>query len=287
MQEIATNVFIETDYEGVTLGAIRSSQGLVIIDSPFKPDDTRAWRLALLTLGGGAERFLINLDAHFDRTLGTRGMETTVIGSDRMTAVFKTRSVTFKTQHAETGADWEQGNAFGTIRWSPPEISFSDRMMIHWEEFSINVEVHPGPASGSAWVYLPEQKVLFVGDAVLANQPPFLSYADLDAWKASLDELAAPKYKNHLIVGGRNGLVSQKDIQKHRHFLDVVGDRLLEMSGKNLPAQETEHLVPSLLREYRIPPEKVMQSTHRLRWGLHQFYARHYHPASVEAEDQN
>ncbi len=24
-----------------------------------------------------------------------------------------------------------------------------------------------------------------------------------------------------------------------------------------------------------------------LRWGLYQFYARHYHPASVEAEDQN
>lgn len=287
MQEIAPHVYIETSYDGVTLGAIRGDHGMVLIDSPFKPDDTRAWRTALLGLGGGAERLLINLDAHFDRTLGTRAMEATVIGSDRMSAVFKTRSVTFKTQHAETGADWEQGNAFGTIRWAPPEISFSDRMEIHITSFPIVIEYHPGPASGSAWVHLPEQKVLFVGDAVLANQPPFLSYADLEAWKASLDELSDPKYKNHIIVGGRNGQVSPKDIKVHRHFLEIVDERLRSMSEKKLPVQETEKLVPALLREYHIPAEKLQQSTHRLRWGLYQFYARHYHPASVEAEDQN
>jgi glyoxylase-like metal-dependent hydrolase (beta-lactamase superfamily II) len=287
MQEIAARVFIETDYDGVTLGAICCSQGLVLIDSPFKPDDTRAWRSELYNLGGGAERLLINLDAHFDRTLGTRGMEATVIGNDRMAAVFKTRSVTFKTQHAETGADWEQGSAFGTIRWAPPEISFSDRMEIHSEEFPIVVEYHPGPASGSAWVHLPEQKVLFVGDAVIASQPPFLSYADLEAWIDSLDELAGPRYKNHQIIGGRNRLVNQKDIHKHRRFLEIVGEKLFAMSEQKLPAQETESLVPGLLREFRIPAEKSLQSTHRLRWGLHQFYARHYHPASVEAEDLN
>jgi glyoxylase-like metal-dependent hydrolase (beta-lactamase superfamily II) len=287
MQEIAANVFIETDYEGVTLGAIRSTQGLLLIDSPFKPDDTRAWRLALLNLGAGAERLLINLDAHFDRTLGTRAMESTVIGTDRMAAVFKTRSVTFKTQHAETGADWEQGNAFGTIRWAPPEISFSERMEIQWEQFPIMMEYHPGPASGSAWVHLPEQKILFVGDAVLANQPPFLSYADMEAWKKSLDDLALPQYRDHLIIGGRNGLVNHKDIQRHRHFLDIISEKLFAMSEQKLPVQETERLVPGLLREYRIPAEKMLQSTHRLRWGLYQFYARHYNPASVEAEDQN
>ncbi|MHC1781632.1 MAG: MBL fold metallo-hydrolase [Anaerolineaceae bacterium] len=287
MQEIAANVFIETNYEGVTLGAIQTNQGLVLIDSPFKPDDTRVWRSALLNLGGGAERMLVNLDAHFDRTLGTRAMESTVIGSDRMAAVFKTRSVTFKTQHAETGADWEQGNAFGTIRWAPPEISFSESMEIHWDGFPIVIEVHAGPASGSVWVHLPEQKILFVGDAVLSNQPPFLSYADLGAWKNSLDELTLPKYQDHLFVGGRNGLVDQKAIKIHRHFLDIVDEKLRMVSEQKLPVQDTENLVPGLLREYHIPPEKIMQCTYRLRWGLYQYFARHYHPASVEAEDQN
>lgn len=287
MQEIAPHVFIETAYEGVTLGAIQGDHGLVLIDSPFKPEDTRSWRSALLNLSGGVERLLINLDAHFDRTLGTRGMESTVIGSDRMAAVFKTRSVTFKTQHAETGADWEQGNAFGTIRWAPPEISFGESMEIHMSDFPILIEFHPGPASGSAWVHLPDQKVLFLGDAVLADQPPFLSYADLDAWKNSLDELSQPRYADHTLIGGRDGQITMEDVRVHRRFLEIVDERLHAMSEKKAPVQETEKLVPDLLREYKIAPGKMVQCTHRLRWGLYQFYARHYHPASVEAEDQN
>lgn len=287
MQEIAPHVFIDTSFEGVTLGAIRGDHGLVLIDSPFKPEDTRSWRAALLNLSGGVERLLINLDAHFDRTLGTRAMESTVIGTDKMAAVFKTRSVTFKTQHAETGADWEQGNAFGTIRWAPPEISFSESMEIHWSSYPIMIEYHSGPASGSAWVHLPEQRVVFVGDAVLANQPPFLSYADLDAWKISLTNLTQPEFQDHIIIGGRNGIVSQKDIQIHLHFLETVDEKLRQLSEKKIPVQETEKLVPDLLREFDIPAEKIIQCTHRLRWGLYQFYARHYHPSSVEAEDQN
>ena len=70
MQEIVPNVYIETGYAGVTLGAINWPHGLVLIDAPFRPEDTRSWRSALLNLGGGVDRVLVQLDAHPDRTLG-------------------------------------------------------------------------------------------------------------------------------------------------------------------------------------------------------------------------
>ena len=35
MQEIGTNVYIETDYAGVTLGLIKSGNGMILIDAPF------------------------------------------------------------------------------------------------------------------------------------------------------------------------------------------------------------------------------------------------------------
>ena len=98
MQEIAPHVYIEPGYAGVTLGAINWPHGLILLDSPFRQEDTRSWRSALLNLGSGAERMLVNLDAHFDRTLGTRAMDCTVVGHEKMAQAFRNRPVTFKTQ---------------------------------------------------------------------------------------------------------------------------------------------------------------------------------------------
>ncbi len=79
MQEIANNIFIETQYPGVTLGAIGRKHGLVLIDAPFRQDDARSWRSALLNLGGGITNIMIQLDAHMDRTMGAKAMECTIL----------------------------------------------------------------------------------------------------------------------------------------------------------------------------------------------------------------
>jgi hypothetical protein len=66
MQEITPQVYIETGYAGVTLGAINWPHGLILIDSPFRADDARSWRSSLLNMGGGVERMIINLDAQWN-----------------------------------------------------------------------------------------------------------------------------------------------------------------------------------------------------------------------------
>ena len=63
----------------MTLGVINLPHGLVQMDAPPSPEDARTWRAALLSLGGGSERLLVNLDAHPDRTLGARAMDCTVV----------------------------------------------------------------------------------------------------------------------------------------------------------------------------------------------------------------
>ena len=182
MQEIAANIFIETSYPGVTLGAVCMPHGLVLMDAPFRAEDARSWRSALVNLGGGVDRLLVNLDAHFDRTLGTRGMDCTVVAHEKVAQVFRNRPVTFKTQGSETGSEWEQYNGLGSIRWAPPEITFTESMNIHWEDQPLCLVSRPGPAAGAIWAELPEQKVLFLGDAIVKDQPPYLAWADLPAW---------------------------------------------------------------------------------------------------------
>jgi hypothetical protein len=85
MQSIADNVHIEDHYLGVTLGVIQQARGLIQIDAPPSPEDSRSWRAALMSLSGGPERVLLMLDAHPDRTLGAsrHGVHGHCPGKDR------------------------------------------------------------------------------------------------------------------------------------------------------------------------------------------------------------
>ncbi|HZW03993.1 MAG TPA: MBL fold metallo-hydrolase [Anaerolineaceae bacterium] len=285
MQEISPHIYIENNYAGVTLGAINWPHGLILIDSPFRPDDTRSWRSALLNLGGGVDRILVNLDANMDRTLGSRGMECTVVGHEKLLHVFRNRPVTFKPLLTETGAEWEQYNNIGSVRWAPPEITFSDRLEIHWNNAPLNLEHRPGPATGAIWAALPQQNIVFVGDAVVVNEPPFLAFADIPSWVESLEVLVSPAYQNHLIVGGRDGLVTQNQARDLIEMLKWIHAQMEALADRRALPAETQTLVPELLQRYRSPANRLDHYRARLSYGLEQYFIRHYHPVAVEEEE--
>ena len=286
MQEIATHIFMETGYPGVTLGAINWSHGLILIDSPLRCDDARLWRSSLLNLGGGIDRLVINLDAHYDRTLGVRALECTVIGHEKINQAYRTRAMTFKASSSETGSEWELYNSLGSVRWAPPEITFTEELVLHWEEdASLRLEYHPGPATGSSWVVMPHQKVIFLGDAVVADQPPFLAQADLATWQESLQLLLTPDYQNYLFVGGRNGLLTHNHVRLMLDFLVEVHQGMEKLAVNRAQPEETQNLVMPLLSQFRVPSERLTLYTNRLKYGLFQYYLRHYRPNTNDLEE--
>ena len=213
MQSIADKVFIEDSFPGVTLGAISTPRGLVQIDAPPSSEDSRAWRASLMNVGAGSDRVLVNLDSHPDRTLGARAMDCTIIAHERTAEVFRNRPNTFKAQGDETGANWESIPGLGSVRWAPPEISFTNTLVLHWSDNLIRFEHHPGPTAGAIWVILPVEKIVFVGDLVMRNQPPFLSNSDLPAWIDSLKILMGNEYKGFNIISGRGGSVQAQVVK--------------------------------------------------------------------------
>jgi cyclase len=285
MQEISQDIFIETSHSGTTLGAINAPHGLILIDAPLKLDDTRLWRSTLLNLGGGIDRLLINLDAHPDRTLGVRSMECTVVGHENMAQVFRNRPNTFKAQGSETGSEWEQVSNLGSIRWNPPEISFTESVNIYWGSKPILLETRSGPNSGSIWVVIPEDKIIFLGDLVVNNQPPFLSYAALDDWMDNLQLLLTPSYREFFFVGGRNGLVTYEDIRHQIIFLTEIKKRVEFLKNSSDPISEIESMLPALLGSFTFPYEKTNQYMQRLRWGLNHLYTRSFRTSIVEPEE--
>jgi hypothetical protein len=280
MLEIAPNIFIETGYAGVTLGAINWQHGLILIDAPFRAEDARSWRTALLNLNRGVDRILVNMDAHFDRTLGSRAMDCTICGHDKLVQVFHNRPVNFKPQISNTGAEWETQNGLGTIRWMPPEITFTEKLEVRWSTSMLVLEYHPGSGLGAIWADIHKEGILFLGDAVSLDQPPFLANSDLPVWIESLHLLLSPQYRNYLLVSGRGGLITHEHVREQLHFLENAHQMLLNLAEQRCRPDETEKLVPSLMGQYRKLGDRKALFTQRVRWGLHQYYIRHFYPGS-------
>jgi len=284
MQAIAKNIYFETHFPGVTLGVINTPRGLIQVDAPPSADDGRTWRASMLNLDTGTERILINLDAHADRTLGVRTMECTTIAHEKAAQVFRSRPNLFKTQTDETGADWEHLAGISNVRWMPPEITFTQQLSIFWGDSPVVLEYHPGPNLGASWVRIPDARVVFIGDAVLATQPPFLAHADIPAWLETLKELLSSTNRGYQFISGRGGLVDADTVRTQVKFLKKVDARLQKLSSKGQPPAATEHLVEDLLGEFKVPASRARQYTSRLRYGLLHYYTRHFHELNNHSE---
>jgi len=274
MQEVKTGIFFENSYPGVTLGALVPPRGAILIDAPLRPEDSRAWRAALLNRSSGTERILIYMDAHPDRTIGARALESTIIAQQNTALVFGDRPTTFKGQNPDIGAEWETCDDLANTRWAQPDITFSKQMSLNWGDSEIILEHHPGPAAGAIWVIIPQSKVIFIGDAVLVNQPPFLENADLYAWIEALELLLSPAYKNYTIISGREGLVTHKDIEAQKHYIKKIVMELEKLSQRNATPDDTRDLIPGLLQKLDFPPERKSLYAQRLRNGLVNYYTR-------------
>jgi len=280
MEAITKNVFIEDRFPGVTLGVISRSRGLIQIDAPLAPEDGRSWRASLMGIGEGHERVLVNLDSHPDRTLGVRAMDCTVIAHEKTALAFQNRPNTFKAQGDETGAYWEAIPGLGSVRWAPPEISFGQQLTLHWSDAPVILESHPGPTSGAIWVILPEEKIVFVGDAVAKGQPPFLAHADIPAWMEALDLLQGAEYKGYTVVSGRGGVVALQTVRSQADSLKRINDKIEKLGKTRSSAAAIEKLADQLLKDYKAPAAKQKQYSHRLRYGLNNYYIRHYQSSS-------
>ncbi len=276
MEEIAHNVIIETGFPGVTLAAINWSNGVILIDAPMRLEDIRTWRSAILNLGGSTDRMLINLDAHYDRTVGARSMDCTIIGHEKMAGVFRNRPISFKSQSTEIGAVAEQYDTIGSIRWAPPDITFSNEMYLHSAKSTVVLEYRPGHASGCIWVHLPEDKVVFIGDAVTVNQPPFLAYAHIPTWIETLQQLLTPVYRDHIIVSGRGGIIRSENVKKQIEWLHKIEQKLGDLANGQGVAEDTERMIPLLLKEYNQNIPELPMYKRRLKYGLSQYFNRNY-----------
>lgn len=274
MQQLNSQVYIEDSYPGVTVGAVMSNCQLILIDAPLRPEDGRHWKHTMMSIYGGKERLVVALNNHPDRTLGIKLMDCQMVGHDRLINVYRNRQQFFKPPNVDSGSDWEQFGNLGTLRWNPPDITFTENLRLYCGDTYVNLEHHAGPTRCSIWAILPEQKIVFVGDTVSTRKPPFLSGAKLNEWLRSL-HLLSTEYKEYTIISGRQGVVTQADVTAMIAFLENVQHRLRALPKVNRN-DEINQLAGEYLKGYNVTSEFQSLYTRRLTYGLNQCYQHNF-----------
>lgn len=285
MQAITDGIYYQNAYAGVTIGAVILPSGTLLIDSPLIPEEARSWKSIILTQSRGTHRLLVNLDEHYDRTLGNRYLDFSVLAHKNTADAFENRSNVFKGQNYESGAEWEKYPEIIGSRWIQPNLTFEDHLHIHWGSQEIHLDHHKGPSQGAIWAEIPSEKIVFIGDTVIENQPPFLASANLADWIESLDLLKSSQYKDYTIVSGRSGLITINTVREQQAMLKKLLGKLETLSNREASPDETRKLIPGLLSKYQYPKRLEGFYTKRLQYGLHQYYLRNYNQSALDLEE--
>lgn len=274
MKEIAPDILIETDYEGVTLGAIRTEAGVLMVDAPLNPKDTMTWRATCSRSAGNSDRLLVLLDEHNDRLSGASGVKCPIIVHERTAQALTARLTGTRTANPPSSMDWEDLGEPVSARGVHPEITFTSAMAVNWGDEPILLEYHPGPSRGSIWVIAPAKQVAFIGDTVTPDIPPSMANADVDDWLEALHDLQLARFKDFILISGRGEIVTQEDIRDLEKFLKKANRKLKKLLTAAIGPDEVEGLAEDLAGDFKTKTKREAELVKtRLAAGLTQYIA--------------
>lgn len=272
MQEISPNVFIDHNALGLITGLVRTEEGTVLIDWLVRPDESKPWKGSVAKFGSGDARFLITLDTNYDRQLSAKGSNSVIIAQANALLPPKTRQNVTKVQEELTGINDAHEVMVTSSRCLPPEITFTNNLKISIGGMEIQLESHSGSNNAGIWAILPKEKVIFVGDTVLVDQPPFLAYSNLENWIADIDLLISRTFRAYQIVSSRSGIVNIDQVRAMGRMLRVIQRYLSPLAEKKAEFDEFLAVIPKIMKRFDVSPVAREQYYNRLRWGLATYY---------------
>jgi cyclase len=273
MQEIAPRIYVETAYPPVTVGAILTDEGWVIIDTPPMPRDAEAWVEALRAVSDLPVLYVINTDAHRDRILGNGWFDAPVVAQSSAAQQILNLKNGFISQAAEdmSGNDNELV-AIASLRLVTPQVSYAKTLALHCGSQEIVLTHRPGSSFGNSWVMLEAEEVLFAGDSVINGQHPIIADSTTRAWLETLTELESDQYMGWTIVPGRGKVTDRSVVADLADYLRTARKRISVICKAGRPRSEVASIVPELMNAFAFDNRQKDDVQRRVRLGLEAIY---------------
>lgn len=232
MKEIVKGIFVETEYEGVNVAAIKVDENLICVDTPSYPRDARQWATTLGRLHPRPARFLFLTDANGDRMLNTRWLHAPLVvhqhAADQIIELKRRYPSAWIQSLIKRNSSAGRELSSGPVE--PVSLSFSEEIKLLVDSISIVLRHESGPMPSSSWLHIPERKMLFTGDSVVVGTHPPIANMHSKQWIESLERLTELDDVVDVIVPGRGDVTDTSAvppiIDYLRHIRSIVNEHI-------------------------------------------------------------
>lgn len=252
MEEIASNIFVETKYPGVNVGVVATEEGLICVDAPSCPADAQEWVTRIRNTFDAPIRFLILTDHLADRAINASAFGARVIAHQETHARLKGYAAQFPAPVVE-GISTRYSLAREDLDSAPvvvPQITFCNQATIILGDRQLTLSHAPSATHGSLWVNSEEEQVLFVGDTITVGSHPFLGEADSKAWLDTLVHLRRKRFRVRVLVPGRGPLCDKSATKPVSAYIRLVRRRVYALYHAGRPRADTTSLIPGFVEKF-------------------------------------
>lgn len=284
METIAPGVHVHLQFRGCNVGAIETDDGLVLVDTPLIPSDNYQWLDYLHQVRGDRPiLYVINTDHHRGHALGNQYYNAPVIAHELAWKNMRGYGANFIQRVIDSFKREPHIQAeFTNLKIVRPTITFDHRLDIEHGGHTIRLIHVGGHTEATIIVWLPEEKILFVGDTVWHDQHPYMAQANTKQWLEALSYIR--KLNPRIIVPGHGALCTAKDTEPLSEYIRLVRRKVRSCWRKGYTKQETASaLVKGFVPYFPIPPERRSKLEAQIKQGINRTYNEYKKAAEAEA----
>ncbi|MCB0070143.1 MAG: MBL fold metallo-hydrolase [Caldilineaceae bacterium] len=273
-EELADGVFINTHYRGCTPGFVYTDEGIILIDTPLIPKQAVDWREQIEDEYPDTPfLYIVNTDHHRGHALGNQYfMPSKVMAHERAHKEMSGYTENFKERVRNSFKREPEIQAqLNDIIIIPPDVTFTNRAKLIYGERELEIIYVGGHTPATSIVWLPEEKICFVGDVVWVDQHPYMAQGNSLEWLDGLElirNLGAER-----LVPGHGPVCSPDSTYRVGEYIQFMRDRVRDyyLAGKN--KNETKSgLVSEMLEWFPVPPERKAKIESQIKSGLNRVY---------------
>jgi glyoxylase-like metal-dependent hydrolase (beta-lactamase superfamily II) len=231
-------------YGALNVTAITTEKGIVVIDTAWPPAATREIRGTIeKELERGDFSYLINTHGHTDHASGNQVFkDAVIIGHEN---IFDAMNSTEKRKiQLNLGDDYVK---------TPPDVTFNDRLELDMGDISLEL-IYFGMAHSGAdiLIYIPEEKLLMVGDTFDYNFLPYISEEgnyDIARWITVLEYFLYEAPGVETVIGGHRETFDGKLLSGYLDYLKELWNGVDKAVKEGLSLEEAKQkLLKSISR---------------------------------------
>ena len=273
-EELADGVFINTHYRGCTPGFVYTDEGIILIDTPLIPKQAVDWREQIEDEYPDTPfLYIVNTDHHRGHALGNQYfMPSKVMAHERAHKEMSGYTENFKERVRNSFKREPEIQAqLNDIIIIPPDVTFTNRAKLIYGERELEIIYVGGHTPATSIVWLPDEKICFVGDVVWVDQHPYMAQGNSLEWLDGLElirNLGAER-----LVPGHGPVCSPDSTYRVGEYIEFMRGRVRDyyLAGKN--KNETKSgLVSEMLEWFPVPPERKAKIESQIKSGLNRVY---------------